>query len=528
MCLADGFSQTINQPFKSRKIGYNVKNTAAYAYVKLEASINNGVSYYLNCLKGRETVCSYYLRTNKEYLVDLGGADILSFYHPTHVFGNPTSFNIVVKPISKKEERKIEKSISRLDALSYMNSHNDNSKFMANPKSTENTKKMFGDLVRLINEDLTLYGYCDEFTRGIFPDGTYWQPTNAPFPKADIKFEYRYSTDNDSLYSDQIREYGIVNSATGVQLTPYLSMFILEKNGKYEYVTRGDADYWGQECSEAIKKYYNKYHGLVILTCSLFNPWNYKAHGIKKDENHPDIWNEILNEKNPYHEVSREYIYRVLERLTRFINSLIDENGERIPVVVRTLGELDSNFWWCYGTTSRENIIHGYRLMVDYIKSRCDNVLYDFSILSSSAGNGITYSLLSDLYPGDDYCDIIGFSHYINGSEENIKSAMRANREIIRFCKSHHKLIAMTETGCRNLAYDHTFIGKNSVLDLMTSSDFKSCYSLCWFQHRQGFHIPFTSKTTVNNQSAKQHEDYKKFLNSDHILDATEFSQMRR
>ena len=166
--------------------------------------------------------------------------------------------------------------------------------------------------------------------------------------------------------------------------------------------------------------------------------------------------------------------------------------------------------------------------MVDYLKNRCDNVLYDFSILSSSGGNGVTYSLLSDLYPGDKYCDIIGFSHYIDGTEECIKRALMANKEMIRFCKLHHKLLAMTETGCRNLEYDHTFVGKNSVLELMTSAGFRSCYSLCWFQHRQGFHVPFTSDSTVNKQSAKQHDDYKLFLDSEHIINAIEFMEKRK
>ena len=514
----------VDKVFVSKKIGYNVTVSANYARVRLEA--DEEMPYYLNCLKGTTTLHSLFLRTNREYLVDIRDCNILSFYHPVKQYQEPKQFRIVVDYVQDRESRILTNKLTKIDKCKEPSVKQLTTR-LVNPSSCKQVKDLYKKLAIIQQMGKTVFGYCDEFLRGRYPDGTYWQPTNLPFPNNEIKLSPRYAGKSDTLQSDQLREYGIWNAATGVQLTNYLSVFIVEKNGGLEYVSRGDADYWGEECKNVLKKYFDKTHGVIILTCSLYNPWDYQHHGIKGIGTHPDIWEEILNKDNPYHEVSEGYLKRVINRLTSFINDLKDKNGEKIPVVVRPLGELDSNFWWCYGQTSRENIIKGYKVIVDFIKAQCDNVLYDFSILSYSAGNGVTYSVLSDLYPGDDYCDIIGFSHYIDGTAACIQSGLNVNKELQRFCKQHKKLIAMTETGNRNLKYDHTFVGDNSVLQLMTMPEFKSCYSLCWYQHRQGFHIPFTSDASVSLESSKQYNDFRLFLNSSHILDAEEFRKIK-
>ena len=129
-----------------------------------------------------------------------------------------------------------------------------------------------------------------------------------------------------------------------------------------------------------------------------------------------------------------------LKDAAAFCRTLEDEKGNRIPIVFRLFHECESDwFWWGSKSATCEDYIAAYRLAVDILRRElgADNVLFAYSPdrFWGSAGEEGKSGFLAR-YPGDAYCDMIGFDDYDLGKDwNNLKSpknAAKSTASVIR------------------------------------------------------------------------------------------------
>ena len=129
-----------------------------------------------------------------------------------------------------------------------------------------------------------------------------------------------------------------------------------------------------------------------------------------------------------------------LKDAAAFCRTLKDEKGNRIPIVFRLFHECESDwFWWGAKSATCDDYIAAYRLTVDILRRElgADNVLFAYSPdrYWGSAGEEGKSGFLAR-YPGDAYCDMIGFDDYELGKDRDgpkpPKSADKTTASVIR------------------------------------------------------------------------------------------------
>ncbi|WP_234996072.1 glycoside hydrolase family 26 protein [Pseudobacteriovorax antillogorgiicola] len=129
-----------------------------------------------------------------------------------------------------------------------------------------------------------------------------------------------------------------------------------------------------------------------------------------------------------------------LSKLDEMI-SIVNELG--FPIVLRPFHEMNGDWFWWGNHIGNENYIQFYRLFVDYVKPRVNNVLFAWS---PNIDPDFTY------YPGDNYVDILGIDGYEPGSVSyfSIERMLESLAIITEYAEQKGKLAAFTETGHRN------------------------------------------------------------------------------
>lgn len=154
-----------------------------------------------------------------------------------------------------------------------------------------------------------------------------------------------------------------------------------------------------------------------------------------------------------------------LKRISDFLVTLKDKNGNQVPIIFRPWHENNGNwFWWGQANCSDAEFHALWNLTQDYINTaplpalqregaREPNTLKDYIVWSYSPnlqGNW-TEEKWMVRYPGDDRVDLIGEDAYQWGSEADFKKQLDADLMLItKIAKEHGKLIAMTECGYQN------------------------------------------------------------------------------
>lgn len=153
-------------------------------------------------------------------------------------------------------------------------------------------------------------------------------------------------------------------------------------------------------------------------------------------------------------EGAREWFYNQLDRAINILNNyLYDSNGRKIPILLRLFHEMNGNwFWWCCGDINvthitNEDFISLYRLAVDYIKLRVNNVLF---IWSPDKWIGLPGYDEWSCYPGDDYVDILGVDAYeVGDSYYTIDDFRHQVGKMVQFSIDHGKIAVASEVGYR-------------------------------------------------------------------------------
>lgn len=133
------------------------------------------------------------------------------------------------------------------------------------------------------------------------------------------------------------------------------------------------------------------------------------------------------------------WFYEHLDEVIAVIKRDLD-----FPIVFRPLHEMNGNwFWWGSRLEGGpETYAAAFRLLVDYIRERTDNVLFCWSP---------DKSLALEYYPGDAYVDVIGVDGYGQGNPANEHFSVEAMVALLEqttdFAAERGKVAAFTETG---------------------------------------------------------------------------------
>ena len=137
-----------------------------------------------------------------------------------------------------------------------------------------------------------------------------------------------------------------------------------------------------------------------------------------------------------------------LDLVADFFNSLVDKDGNKIPVFFRPWHEMDGDwFWWGTKHCTTEQYKALFRFTVEYLRNEkhLNNLLISYS--TDCKFNNIEEYLR--FYPGDDIVDLMGMDNYweIQYGGDTLKTPIRKLEMVVLEAKKRGKLCAMTETG---------------------------------------------------------------------------------
>lgn len=260
--------------------------------------------------------------------------------------------------------------------------------------------------------------------------------------------------------------------------------------------------------ASVIKKAWKEYRGVCVFSWHMDHPcctnrfpqcsYRYKCKehrnvvkAILEDEKWPCGTGQIKGmERNAGYDSPRAWFFRQLKDAAAFFKTLVDEDGNRIPVIVRFPHEMDGNwFWWGRGWCSPSEFIALCRLEADTLRELCgteqllfaydpDRLWKDLGAPDDGGCNFLTW------YPGDAYVDIVGCDDYSIGTGRSDKEA-RANEEasvrrfriISKFAVEHGKAAALTETGINKGTRDDFY---ESLLRIVTAPDVDVAFVNTW------------------------------------------------
>lgn len=169
----------------------------------------------------------------------------------------------------------------------------------------------------------------------------------------------------------------------------------------------------------------------------------------------------------PGYDSPRAWYFARMDEVVAFFNRLIDDDGNKIPVILRYEHEMDGCwFWWGDTWCTPAEFVAFSRLTADYLRAKCgkDQILFAYTPdrtwkeLGKEGDGG--HNFLS-WYAGDAYTDIIGFDDYSIGkgetdakADENFNETLRKLRLVSAFADAHGKVMGITETGCKDARTD--------------------------------------------------------------------------
>lgn len=163
---------------------------------------------------------------------------------------------------------------------------------------------------------------------------------------------------------------------------------------------------------------------------------------------------------------------KALDQVASFISSL-QANGKKIAVILRPWHEMNGNwFWWGGKNTTTEFYRQLYRHTHDFMEHRCKGqIVWAFS-------PNLGAKTMEEYYPGDKYVDLVGLDIYDfdNNPAQYTKNLTEGLDMLTTFARQHHKIAALTETGCQQLSQSQWF----TATLWPAISSYKLSYVLLW------------------------------------------------
>ena len=222
---------------------------------------------------------------------------------------------------------------------------------------------------------------------------------------------------------------------------------------------------------------------------------------------HPDKSKSVVKAILPNGEKHQEFLNQ-LDNLARFFNTLIDENGKKIPVIFRPWHEHTGWwFWWGKKHCSEENYISLWRFTVNYFREKgVDNLLYAYSPWSSSWSRINNRNKYLYGYPGAEYVDILGIDNYYDLRHHGtvIRKFVKSLEITVSIANEKNKPAALTETGSFTLFGKATMPEKNWFTKKLIKGIMRNeltrqiSYIMVWRNANSGhFHAPYPGHPAI-------------------------------
>lgn len=248
-------------------------------------------------------------------------------------------------------------------------------------------------------------------------------------------------SDKDSLYRKSD-----IYSVSGVY--PYVYGFDI---GRVEYDLKKNIDDASfEQMKRSAISHYNR-GGFVTISWHMNNP---ATDSTSWDKTAGDVVHRIL-----YNPVLKQKYLSWLDKGADFMNQIVDEKGNKIPILFRPLHECNINaFWWGEKFCTAEDYIALWRLTFDYLVNtkKMHQLIWVYSPYDVK-----TEEELLSRYPGDEYVDLIGYEQYQfgavtyeKGAEQFVDKVRNGIDCTIEFAKDRNKTVAFTETGFTGVPYE--------------------------------------------------------------------------
>jgi len=164
---------------------------------------------------------------------------------------------------------------------------------------------------------------------------------------------------------------------------------------------------------------------------------------------------ETLLPGGNYHDFYKEKLHNA----ALFFKTLRGKNGESVPVIFRPFHEhTGSWFWWGIGHCTTEEYNDIWQFTVEYLRDSLNvhNLIYAASPGLSHVTSKDAYF---DIYPGDDYVDMLGADYYFNSSVSSAERSafLQKLKYISQAAIEHDKLTALTELGQETITTTNFF-----------------------------------------------------------------------
>jgi hypothetical protein len=227
-------------------------------------------------------------------------------------------------------------------------------------------------------------------------------------------------------------------------------------------------------------------------------------------ENHPDKSKNVVAAILPDGEKHQEFLEQ-LDNLASFFNSLIDDNGEKIPVIFRPWHEHTGDwFWWGQAHCSKEEYIILWKFTVNYLREekQVNNLLFAYS-----PGRFTDEEQYLERYPGDEYIDILGLDNYWDlrhvsyfASLINTESFISQLEILVDIANRKNKPAALTETGPLDengsaaMPENDWYTAKLLQCILRNDTTRKISYAMVWRNDNPNhFHVPYPGHPAVSD-----------------------------
>ncbi len=144
-----------------------------------------------------------------------------------------------------------------------------------------------------------------------------------------------------------------------------------------------------------------------------------------------------------HHELYQEK----LRRLAAYLKSLRGSDGHTVPVIFRPYHEHDGSwFWWGAGQCTPEQYIELWQFTVHYLR---DTLNVHSLLYAISPNNFQSENSYFDIYPGDDYVDILGMDHYFSSTIDDAdRTEFQEKLQVISLAaQNRNKVASLTEVG---------------------------------------------------------------------------------
>lgn len=225
-----------------------------------------------------------------------------------------------------------------------------------------------------------------------------------------------------------------------------------------------------------------------------------------------DSWNtknrvvEKIIPGGEYHEAFK----KDLDAIADFFNSVVTEEGVKVPFIFRPWHEMDGSwFWWGSTSCTPEELKELFRFTIKYLRD--EKGLDQMLVAYSPDRNFESREKYLSWYPGDEFVDVIGMDNYYDLYTDGLlDEAIKKLHIVIDYANETGKISALTESGFENIPDSTWYTNKLGFVlsDSIVAANIS--YTLVWRNDPlKHFFFPYPG-----HPSAKY---AKEFLNQEHM-----------